>query len=1003
MLLCLYAAAQDAFDFSNVTAKPLTQAQGLSQGSNYFVYEDKEGFLWITANDALNRYDGNWVKVYKDPRYFKNCVPLKQSYGFAEDNEHNIYTGSIFGLYRYNRKQDNFNLLNIFKNMNDSACVPFACKDNTVWCYNRNYAIAAYNAATGKTSLYSRILPGSIESLHPYAQQYIASRQPFFDKTGLLWAASVNTLAAYDIKNNKVQYYLHDALNLKNLFITSLSYDSAMNRILMGSNYGMIVFDILSHKIKIINTAGNISLAYMSRAYIFKDKYFFTCGHFEVCYTDKNFLQFSQLTFSKKNGSLEMSPGAILSVNENKKRMIICKSGFGINILDFGRNTLQKYTGSSTNPYLLLPTGVHSFAEFTNGTYLVRGGGNNFIFNPFTNKISGYPFNANIGYASPYQTDTGRRGVWSCTNNKIILTGSSGQMLMSIPYNEEQFGTLQDIALTQSGDIWLSFLSGLCRINLINNKLEKLEVKIPPNPFKINVLSGGRVTVSFIYGTMTVLKIGIANNPIPVCSVLPGKNILYLQEDSLHHIYWAGGDEGLYMLDKNFNLLQTFNTQNGLAGSYIYGVLLDNDNNVWISHEKGLSCINRDNFKIINYDEDDNIQDNDYNNRSFYKALNGTLFFGGIKGFNMFKPPVAAQMKYNASVYIDKIAVNNREIFTDTNYNTIDKLSLPAGNNSIQVHAVIKDLGIINSNQVIYRFKNLDSVWQHSDANANITFNNLAPGEYTLQVGYYNTKTQIPVPQKMIEIKIAAKFYETIWFWILVSISVTGLLFVWLNKRKINRQRRQYQQQAALEEERKRITGDLHDDVGSSLSSLMLKTVVAGKLIDTDTEKAKQFLDNIAKESADISSNISDIIWSMKPEKDRLLDMDTRIRNTISNLMDTSSIHYTIDIKQPLDKLVTNITARKNILLIIKEATNNVIKHSHAGEYILTTEVNNRLLLITISDNGCGIDTEKQNKGNGLQNLRKRCEELSGLMHIKSEKDKGATLCFSFHLTDISG
>jgi hypothetical protein len=62
----------------------LSQQDGLSQGSNYFAYEDREGFMWITANDALNRYDGNWVKVYKDEKYFKDCPPLKQGYCFQK-------------------------------------------------------------------------------------------------------------------------------------------------------------------------------------------------------------------------------------------------------------------------------------------------------------------------------------------------------------------------------------------------------------------------------------------------------------------------------------------------------------------------------------------------------------------------------------------------------------------------------------------------------------------------------------------------------------------------------------------------------------------------------------------------------------------------------------------------------------------------------------------------------------------------------------------------------
>lgn len=101
--------------FSNYTISKLTPDDGLSQGSNYFRFEDSKGFMWLTCNDAINRYDGKMVKVYNLDAYFKSCPNLQQGYGFAEDSESNIYIGSTKGLYIYNRKQDNFTLLKIFK------------------------------------------------------------------------------------------------------------------------------------------------------------------------------------------------------------------------------------------------------------------------------------------------------------------------------------------------------------------------------------------------------------------------------------------------------------------------------------------------------------------------------------------------------------------------------------------------------------------------------------------------------------------------------------------------------------------------------------------------------------------------------------------------------------------------------------------------------------------------------------------------------------------------
>ncbi len=97
-LLAFQAFGQVKFPI-NYNLTTLNGDDGLSQVSNYFRYEDSQGFMWITANDALNRYDGSSVKVYNLNKYFNDCPNLQQGYGFAEDSESNLYVGSESGLY----------------------------------------------------------------------------------------------------------------------------------------------------------------------------------------------------------------------------------------------------------------------------------------------------------------------------------------------------------------------------------------------------------------------------------------------------------------------------------------------------------------------------------------------------------------------------------------------------------------------------------------------------------------------------------------------------------------------------------------------------------------------------------------------------------------------------------------------------------------------------------------------------------------------------------------
>ncbi|MEP6467689.1 MAG: histidine kinase, partial [Parafilimonas sp.] len=906
-LIKFSAFTQPLTQYRDFTIKKLSQADGLSQGSNYFLYEDKEGFMWITANDALNRYDGSWVKVYKEERYFKNCPALKQGYGFAEDNQSNIYIGSTIGLYKYNRNRDNYTLIKMFTGYNDENCIPFAFRDNKIWCYNRFYAVAAVDVTTGKISFYKDVKTAPIESIHTYmfARTNYKSRQPFFDKNGILWITSKLAIIEYNITNKAVHYYLQDDVTMRNSSFKSACYDSNQNRIAAVTNNGVYLFDIKNHQSKFIkriqNTlGGSVEIKKINSDFVWGNAFvnMIVSGDFK-----------NSFTLDSNNAQFETSISSPVCVDKHN-RLWYCKSGFGLTILDFNRSTFFKETGYKKDPTYFFKRGTHSFAEYPNGDLLIKSGEKLFLKSLLNKNITQLTQYTGTFNSTQLRNDYQRNGIWLFYNNKItLLNCTTNKPVFSVDCNEDNYGIIQDISVLPSGDVWIVLSTGIYSIDFHKKILTAVKNLQIPNAFKLNLISKKRVAISYLNGDMLLAQINSMDNASLIGKILPGIKSFYLQQDTIKNIFWVGADDGVYMLDKNFNRQKKFDAASGLSGSYVYGFLLDIDNNVWLSHEKGLSCINTKNLQIINYDEDDNIQDRDYNNRCFFKAKDGTLYFGGIKGFNWFKPPVSTASFYQPELYVDEIKVNNELVFADTNYNSVRHLNLSAQQNKISIHAVIKDLDIVHSNEIIYRFKNLDSAWQYLPANSNIIFNNLAAGDYKLQLGYYNTKNQVSFPQKIITISIALPFYKTNLFWMVVSACVTAIIAWWYNQTKIRNKTRRYQQQIALMKERNRITADLHDDVGSALSSLQIRSAIARQIMDNDATKAKEYLDKVIEQSNEISSNISDIIWSMKPDNNRLIDIDGRIRNTLSNLLSATNINYSMIIEKDLDAIVNNITA----------------------------------------------------------------------------------------------
>ena len=245
--------------------------------------------------------------------------------------------------------------------------------------------------------------------------------------------------------------------------------------------------------------------------------------------------------------------------------------------------------------------------------------------------------------------------------------------------------------------------------------------------------------------------------------------------------------------------------------------------------------------------------------------------------------------------------------------------------------------------------------------------------------------------QKQIFITIERPFYLAIWFWVLTSIFFTSLILWLLNKNKIKVQDRKFKEQLALTNQRLKLTADLHDDIGASLSSLQVNSVVANLLINTKPLEAKEILNKIEDQSKRISEKIGDIIWSMKPGSDEFMTMSSRIKTFVSDILGATNINYSINIDNQIDDLITDITTRKNIVLIIKEAVNNAVKYSQATEVNINAALQNNMVIINVKDNGVGMQLNAK-LGNGMSNMQKRVTELNGKFEIVSEPNKGVSL-----------
>jgi signal transduction histidine kinase len=212
----------------------------------------------------------------------------------------------------------------------------------------------------------------------------------------------------------------------------------------------------------------------------------------------------------------------------------------------------------------------------------------------------------------------------------------------------------------------------------------------------------------------------------------------------------------------------------------------------------------------------------------------------------------------------------------------------------------------------------------------------------------------------------------------IILLFITGFLLF-----RSFRLRKKLEQQQAIISERRRISADLHDDVGSGLSRIMLLTELVKN--EAKTPEMQREAEKIAAISKELSANISEIIWALNANNDYLESLVAYIRRYAAEFFDDSAVNIKITSTGEIAGIPISGELRREIFYTVKEALHNIYKHSRATEAKLGFAINDELLTITIQDNGVGIPEKETGRyGNGLNNMRQRMEAVRGQIQIEN-------------------
>ena len=254
--------------------------------------------------------------------------------------------------------------------------------------------------------------------------------------------------------------------------------------------------------------------------------------------------------------------------------------------------------------------------------------------------------------------------------------------------------------------------------------------------------------------------------------------ILSLHEDKSDFFWLGTWGGGINKFDRKNKTFTRYTIGDGLAQNEVYGILEDDDGNLWISTNNGLSKFNPKTERFRNYNVHDGLQSNEFNGGSYFKSGRGELFFGGIRGFNAFFPENIKDNPHIPPVVVTSFLKYNKETKLDKPIYDIDELTLSYRDYIFSFEFAALDYTNPIKNLYAHKMEGLDEDWIYTDSEKRFaTYTTLPPGKYVFRVKGSNNDGVWNEEGASIRIIITPPFWKTWWFRIITALVFIALVF----------------------------------------------------------------------------------------------------------------------------------------------------------------------------------------------------------------------------------
>lgn len=838
---------------------------------------------------------------------------------------------------------------------------PRCLNDSLLFVGSQNSGMVAYNTRTRR--IHRRYLP---DSTNPHAPKTVCSIALWNDRSGRHWIHSIGGgVMLYHPETDDVSNFLHNPKNPASLpYNTVMSvFEDRSGIVWFGTPAGAAFYDPKAEK-----------FTPYSSDFPDVDDGIHPSGN--------PLLPSTRLIFS-------MAP----SLHDPNALWICATSEAGLTRFDTRTERITRYRNTPQHPKMMPTNNVYHTAERADGTLwlgLRHGGIVRFDPQRGVSSEQYVPNRAVMPLLEDSLTFPGHRVLWAGDLGAgLYRINPATKELKNYSYNTAQPRSfigraVFEIARDKHGRLWFGSMNGLS-----------------------------------LYHPATDDFTNFTTDPVNQRS-LSCNYVECVVEDSKGRL-WIGTEDGLNLFDEQTHDFTRFGVKDGLPSAVVLGIVEDKNGNLWLSTNHGLSCFNPEQKTFRNYDETDGLHGNTFNSHAYCRTADGHLWFGGVGGFSGFHPDSLRDNDVPPHVVLTDFRVFNKPVRLDTAI--AYKQTLNYTDNFFTMGFVALNFTHPEKNRYKYKLEGFDRDWIDAGTKHEANYTNLDGGEYVFRVIACNNDGVWNTEGTRLFITITPPFWKTRWFLALGLLSIIGAtasgMRLWSNRR-LRQQHRDHELETmhiqaehkrqleiahvkaeAQAHERERIFRDIHDGLGAHIVEIAAMT----EQLRSELPPADEFLDNATQNAwvqaimlsvHDLRSSLREIVWLLNMENDSLEALVSYLRQETSRVLENASITVSFSIDDILPDKNINPEMRRNVVMAVREAYSNIIKHAAASAVEMSVHYSDGALRLSIRDNGRGFTPESVGRfSNGTKTMQKRMALCQGTMILDSVLNVGTTVVFS--------